>query len=79
MEATHIEVGAPHPEEAAELNDNEAIQFSASLPPIQSAISVGGDGARIKIDVPQTDLAGVLRLAAFGQGKLLKVTVEIEG
>ena len=31
--------------------------FNASLPPIQSAISVSGqgDGARIKLDIPQRD------------------------
>lgn len=55
------------------------IKFAASLPEIQSAISVGGDGARLKIDVPETEIAEVLKLAAYGRGKILHVTVEVEG
>lgn len=51
--------------------------FWASMPNIQSAISVGGDGARIKLDVPDTDLAQALRLVVL-KGKAFKVTVEVE-
>lgn len=51
------------------------IEFLASLPDIQSAISVGGDGARIKLDVPETDLPQVIKLVLF-KGKLLKVRIE---
>lgn len=52
------------------------IEFVASLPQIQSAIKIsGGDGSRIQMDVPDTDLAAVVRLLAF-KNKVFKVTVE---
>ena len=43
-------------------NDDGSITFSASLPPLQSAITLdgNGDGARFKMDIPRED-----RLAAF--------------
>lgn len=36
----------------------ESFSFTASLPPIQSAISVSGqgDGARVKLDIPQSEV-----------------------
>ena len=53
------------------------IEFIASLPPIQSAISIDGmgDGARIKLDIPASDLTAVIRLQAF-LGMALRVTIE---
>ena len=58
-------------------NANVIAEFSASIPPIQSATSIGGDGAcRLKLDVPASDLAEVMKLAGFGMGKHLKITVE---
>jgi len=55
----------------------EKITFTASLPPIQSAVSVHGqgDGARIKLDVPGTDVAQAIKLLLLA-GKAFKVTVE---
>ena len=55
----------------------EEIEFAASLPPIQSAISMdgNGDGARIKLDVPASDMAAVLLLQAWYAGKAFRVTV----
>lgn len=55
------------------------IEFSASLPPIQSALNISGngDGARIKLDVPGSDMAQVLKLVLL-TGKVFKVTVEAE-
>ena len=53
----------------------EPIRFIASLPDIQSAISVGGDGARVKLDIPDSDLAQVLRLVLL-KGQAFTVTVE---
>ena len=40
------------------------IKFTASLPPIQSAINLdgNGDGARIKLDIPRSDISAVLKL-----------------
>jgi len=53
--------------------------FTASLPPIQSAISVSGqgDGARIKLDIPQTELPAIINLQLLS-GQVFKVTVEPE-
>ena len=53
------------------------IEFSASLPPIQSALSVSGngDGARLKLDIPGTDTPQVLKLLLL-TGRSFKVTVE---
>lgn len=53
----------------------EEIGFSAYLPEIQSAISIGGDGARLKLDVPESELAAIVKLAAYGRGKVLRVTI----
>lgn len=54
--------------------------FIASLPPIQSAISVSGqgDGARIKLDIPQTELPAIINLQLLA-GQTFKVTIEPEG
>lgn len=51
------------------------ITFTASLPPIQSALSFGSDGARIKLDIPESDLPAALKLVML-KGKVFKVTVE---
>jgi hypothetical protein len=51
------------------------IEFIASLPDIQSAISVGGDGARIKLDIPESELASVIKLVLL-KGQAFKVTIE---
>lgn len=59
---------------------SERIEFRASLPQIQSAISLSGqegDGARIKLDIPGTDRLAALKLAMLA-GRPLKVTVEID-
>lgn len=54
-------------------------QFFASIPQIQSAISIGGDqSGRIKLDVPGSEFAEVMKMAAYGSGKLLKITVEVQ-
>ncbi len=51
--------------------------FTASLPPIQSAISVSGqgDGARIKLDIPQSELAAIINLQLLA-GTAFKVIIE---
>jgi hypothetical protein len=56
------------------------ITFAASLPDILSAISLSGvsdSGARIKLDVPASDVGAVVLLQQKGAGKLLKVTIEV--
>lgn len=49
--------------------------FRASLPPILSALKVSGDGgARLQLDVPDSDMAEALKLLLW-RGCVLKVTV----
>lgn len=56
------------------------IKFVASLPDILSAISLSGvpdSGARVKLDIPASDIGAIILLQQKGAGRLLKVTVEI--
>lgn len=54
-----------------------SITFNASFPPIQSAIKISGsDGARIQLDIPQTDMEAVAALLGL-TGCRLKVTVGV--
>lgn len=54
------------------------IEMKASLPMIQSAISIGGDGAtRVKLDIPSSELPNALKLVML-QGKAFKLTIETE-
>ncbi len=55
----------------------DKITFHASLPLIQSAVTIGDDQAtRIKLDMPASELAQVLRLTSFYFGNSFQVTVE---
>jgi len=51
------------------------VSFLASFPPIQSAIKVGQDGARVQLDIPETEMPSIVRLM-FMRGIVLKITVE---
>ena len=53
------------------------IEFIASLPAIQSALTVSGngDGARLKLDVPGTDMPQVLKLLLM-TGRSFRVTIQ---
>lgn len=55
----------------------EKITFTASLPAIQSALTLSGngDGARVKLDIPGTDLSSAMRLMLLA-GRAFQVTVE---
>lgn len=55
----------------------EPVTFLASFPGIQSAIKVGPDGARVQLDIPETEMPAIVRLMLM-RGKLLKITVEID-
>jgi hypothetical protein len=57
---------------------NEKIQFLASFPPIQSAIKItgNGDGMRIQLDIPETEMGAAARLLLMRE-KALKVAVEL--
>lgn len=56
---------------------SQKIIFTASFPALQSAISIDGlgQGARIKLDIPASDMLQVVQLQAM-VGKAFKVTVE---
>jgi len=58
---------------------NERITFRASIPPIQSAIKLGSDGARIQLDVPEMDLDQILELVRSMKNKALLVQVSVYG
>lgn len=52
--------------------------FLASFPPIMSAIKVygSGDGMRIQLDIPETEMGNALDILTMRQQRL-RVTVEI--
>lgn len=56
-----------------------SITFLASMPPIQSAVKVSGDGngMRIQLDVPEKEMANAVELLAL-RGVVLRVTIEAE-
>lgn len=58
---------------------SEPLTFLASIRPIQSALSVSGDnsGARLTLDIPETELPAIARLLLL-RGVVLRVTVEGE-
>jgi len=52
------------------------ISFLASLPPIQSAIKLDGQGgARIQLEVPEENIVEVMKLAML-KGIVFRVTVD---
>jgi len=52
------------------------IQFIASLPDIQSAIAISGEGAtRVKLDIPESEIANAVKLVTL-KGKAFRVTIE---
>ena len=58
---------------------SDSCTFLASFPQIQSAIKThgGGDGMRIQLDIPESEMANALELLTMRQA-VLKVTVEVE-
>lgn len=56
------------------------IIVNASFPPIQSAIKINGsrDGARIQLDIPESNIAEVAQLMAL-RDLAFKVTFELAG
>ena len=53
-----------------------AVEFSAYIPPLQSAITFGDDSARVKIDIPIECREQAKALIDF-QGKELRIVVEV--
>lgn len=56
---------------------NKPISFMASIAPLQSAITISGDGngIRLKLDIPESDLLPFLHTLAM-RGQAFKVTIE---
>ena len=60
------------------MGEDAPVSFLASFPNIQAAIRVAGDGgARILLDIPETELPAIVRLLLL-RGQLIRVTVEAE-
>ena len=60
------------------MSELDRAQFVASFPPIQSAIkrTGNGDGMRVQLDIPETEMAEGIKL--FGMtGQRLRVTIEL--
>ncbi len=58
------------------MND-ELLTFRASIPPIQSAVTLdgAGDGMRLKLDVPGTDVDAALALVRGLAGQTFRVVI----
>lgn len=56
----------------------DRVTFLASFPPIQSAIKISGtgDGMRIQLDVPETQMGRAIGLLKWRE-TVLRVTVEL--
>ncbi len=52
------------------------ISFIASIPDIQSAINISGQGfTRIKLDIPESEIADAVKLLLF-KGQSFRVTID---
>lgn len=57
---------------------SEPLTFTASIAPLQSAITIASDGgARVKIDIPEEEMPAIVRLMLM-RGRLLKITIEVQ-
>ena len=60
-------------------NKGRTVEFLASFPHCAGAVDHHGEsGTRIKLDIPNTNLAEALQLPAFFFNKVLRVTITIE-
>jgi hypothetical protein len=58
---------------------NSKVTFTASIPPMETAIKIHGEGgARLQLDISEDNLAGFLP-ALVMRGKVLNVTLEDSG
>lgn len=54
----------------------EPLTFTASIAPLQSAITIASDGgARVKLDIPEDEMPAIVRLMLY-RGKVLRITIE---
>ena len=57
---------------------SEPLTFIASIAPLQSAITIAHDGgARVKIDIPESEMPAIVRLMLY-RGQRLRVTLEVD-
>jgi hypothetical protein len=56
---------------------SEVVTFTASFPPIMSAIRAGNDGWRIQLDIPVTEVGNAAGLLAY-MGQAFRVTIAPE-
>ena len=56
----------------------EGVTFSAIISPVTTAIKIDGSGggARIQLDIPETDILQVVKLSALREAEL-RVTIEV--
>jgi len=55
---------------------SEPLTFLASIAPLQSAITIASDGgARVKIDIPESEMPAIVRLMLY-RGQRLRITIE---
>lgn len=58
------------------MNADEPLTFLASIAPLQSAFMIASDGgARIKLDIPESEMPAIVRLLLL-RGQTLRITVE---
>ena len=54
-------------------------EFAAVLPVDKIAVSIQGSGASsVKLEIPESELAQVMRLVGSGSEKVLRVSVSLE-
>ena len=53
------------------------VTFLASIAPLQTGITIGQDGMRIKLDIPETEMGNAVELLAM-RGIVVRVTIEPE-
>jgi hypothetical protein len=58
---------------------SDTVSFLASFPPIQSAIKItgNGDGMRIQLDIPESEMAEAAKLILYRQC-IVRVTIQPE-
>lgn len=59
------------------MNEDQPMTFRASIPPIQSAVRLdgGGDGMRLQLDIPATDVEAALDLWRAMAGQSFRVVI----
>lgn len=57
-------------------NPTKIAEFECYIPELQSATTISSDGlARVKLEIPPTELPETMKFIAYGGGKLLRVVI----